>query len=362
MPTPRQRFVSFVREARSNSAIISPFLPHPTVIRDTLKFLNLPVTPDSVQNEIKLSGKLDYVPMFMTELSGLIFPWEVDPARSNRDFEVSVLSTPHGDLIRRVPRKETSWNEDAPCPVQSEADHAKLVYICEQVHLQELKIREYYREWRHRVGEDGVIVIGHPHPSWLGYQINPQTIFYHWADFPKTFQRSMDAIYEASLFVMAIAIEEGIDFMSDSSYGLEMTSPELFHKMDLPYIQAFAKWTHARNGLFWYHNCGFTQRLILDGTFNKLGADIIETIAPPPEGDNELAESRKHLSPQIASKGNLNLNLLRKGTPLQITAATQKLVKDVAGYPHIISTADGVLTGTPPENFIAFIDAAHKAF
>ena len=70
-----------------------------------------------------------------------------------------------------------------------------------------------------------MIVIGHPHPSWLGYQISPQTIFYHWNDYQETFIRSMEAIYEASLFVMTIAMQEGVDFMSDSSYGLEMTSP-----------------------------------------------------------------------------------------------------------------------------------------
>ncbi len=72
-----------------------------------------------------------------------------------------------------------------------------------------------------------MIVIGHPHPSWLGYQINPSSIFFQWSDFPEIYEKSMEAIFEASLVVMAIAVEEGIDFMSDSSYGLEMTSPAL---------------------------------------------------------------------------------------------------------------------------------------
>lgn len=360
MQTPRQQFVSVVRDAKLGPEVISPFLPDPGVIRETLKFLDLPVTPDPVQNEIELSKKLDYIPMFMTDLSGLIFPWEDEPALADDNFEVAVLPTPHGDWIRRTPRKEISWNEDAPCPVQTEADHARLVYVCEQVGLQADKIRKYYRQWRTQVGENGVIVIGHPHPSWLGYQINPQTIFYHWMDFPQTFRRSMDALYEASLFVMSIALEEGIDFMSDSSYGLEMTSPELFRTMDLPYIQAFAQWTHERNGLFWYHNCGFTRQFILDGTFNRLGADIIETIAPPPEGDNELHESRKHLAPRITTKGNLNLNLLREGTPAQIAVATQSLIAAVRGFPHIISTADGVLPETPPENYVTFIHTAQQ--
>jgi uroporphyrinogen-III decarboxylase len=171
----------------------------------------------------------------------------------------------------------------------------------------------------------------------------------------------MDALFEASLFVMNIAIEEGIDFMSDSSYGLEMTSPALFAEMDLPYIQKFAQWTHERNGLFWYHNCGYTRKLIMDGTFNTLGADVIETIAPPPEGDNDLAESRKYVDPKICTKGNFNLNLLREGTPDQIAEKTQKMVRAVHGWKHIFSTADAVLPGTPPENFIAFTKTTREA-
>ncbi len=239
----------------------------------------------------------------------------------------------------------------------TEKDHAMFVSVCEQVGENEAVIRDYYRRWRQKVGEDGVIVIGHPHPSWLGYQINPSNIFFHWNDHRDTFTRSMDAFFEAALFVMSIAMEEGIDFMSDSSYGMEMTSPELFKTMDLPYIQKFSSWTHERDGLFWFHNCGFTRPLIMDGWFNKLGTDVLETIAPPPEGDNDLAESRRAIDPAICTKGNLNLGLLRDGTPEQIVDATQKIVNAVEGYSHIFSTADGVLEGTPPENYIAFIRA-----
>jgi uroporphyrinogen-III decarboxylase len=170
----------------------------------------------------------------------------------------------------------------------------------------------------------------------------------------------MEALYEASLFVMSIALDAGVDFMSDSSYGLEMTSPALFAAMDLPYIQRFANWTHDRNGLFWYHNCGYTRRMILDHTFDKLGADVIETIAPPPEGDNDLAESRNHIAPSICTKGNLNLGLLRDGSPDQVAREAAQMVDAVHGHRHIFSTADGVLEGTPPENYISFIDTIRR--
>ncbi len=37
------------------------------------------------------------------------------------------------------------------------------------------------------------------------------------------------------------------------------------------------------------------------------------------------------------------------------------MVSAVRGYAHIHSTADAVLTGTPPENFVAFVRTAREA-
>ncbi len=359
-PSPRQRFLSYVRDSRSARQAVSPFLPHPGVIRQSLARLRLPFTEDDVANEIALSRALDYEPMFMTECMKLIFPWKPDPERSRGNDLVLVIPTRRGEWVQRAGGENIPWHDGGTCPVETPEDHDMLVAVCEEAAERADEIRAYFRTWRARVGDNGVIVLGHPHPSWLGCQISPTNIFYHWNDCRDVFIRSMEAVAEAALLVMAIAHEEGIDFMSDSSYGLEMTSPELFRTMDLPYIRRFADWTHERGGLFWYHNCGFTRRLILDGTFNALGADLIETIAPPPEGDNSLAESRRALDPSICSKGNLNLQILRGGTPGDVEAGVRSIFEAVRGGKHVLSTADGVLEGTPADNFIAFVRAARE--
>lgn len=359
--SPRQRFLSYVKDPHSSPPVISPFLPHPEVIRGALEHLRLPVVRDEVRNEIILAQELHYEPMFMTFCSELIFNWKVDKDRSGEGFVFLVIDTPNGEWTRRSPREDTPWHDDAGCPVETPEDHHMLVTVCEQVTERQEEIRRYFRQWREKVGEDGVIVLGHPHPGWLGYQINPSNIFYHWSDNRALFVRSMHAVYEASLFVMTLAAEEGVDFMSDSSYGLEMTSPSLFEAMDLPYIQKFAEWTHERGGLFWYHNCGFTRQLMRDGWFNKLGADVIETIAPPPSGDNDLAESRQYVDRSICTKGNLSLELLRDGSPGEISDQARKMVDAVRGYPHVFSTADAVLQGTPPENFLAYISTVRES-
>jgi hypothetical protein len=359
--SPREHFLSYVRDPKGSAPVISPFLPHGDVVRSALTVLGLSCVDDPIRNEIRVAQALRYDPMFMTDCSALIFPWVIDETRSTQDEVVRVIRTRRGEWIRQTPRDEPPWSDATGCAVQSREDHAMLVTVCEEIESREAQIRDYFRNWRTMVGDDGVIVIGHPHCSWLGSQISPSAIFYQWNEFPDVYARSMDAVFEASLFVMSIAMEEHIDFMSDSSYGLEMTSPELFHTMDLPYIQRFSSWTHERGGLFWYHNCGFTRMLIMDGTFNAMGADVIETIAPPPEGDNRLGESRTFVDPRICTKGNFSLGLLRDGTPDDIRLEVYAMVDAVQGFPHIFSTADAVLPGTPGQNFVALITSLHDA-
>ena len=349
-----------MRSGSSARPVVSPFLPYADVIQNSLRSLGLPVSNDAIQDEICLAQALDYEPMFMTDCPGLIFPWQEDPARSDAETRTLVIQTPLGEWTRRVSRSLGEWGDEAGFPVKTEEDHRYILAVCESIGERADAIRRYYRDWRTRVGEGGVIVIGHPHPTWLGFQISQQNIILHWVDYEDTYRRSMQAIYEASLFVFQIAMEEGIDFMSDSSYGLEMTNVALFKQMDLPLQRAYAEWTHSRGGLLWHHNCGLTRTLIREGLFNQMGLDVLETIAPPPASDNDLGQSRRWLDRRVCSKGNLDLGILRDGTPEQVSASTRRMVEAVRGYPHIFSTADAVLPNTPAENYIAFVRTARE--
>ena len=361
MDTPRQRFLDYVRRVPGARPVVSPFLPHGPLVTKTLQHLGLPADGDHFENEIRLARELAYEPMFMCGGSGLIFPWEEDESRSDADWVVSVLPTPEGEWVRKVSRQAGLFGDEDGFPVRTEADHHKLVAVCEQIREREDVIRAYFRDCRQRAGEEGVIVIGHPHVTWLGYQIGQQNMIFHALDFPETYAASMEAIFRASLVLFEFAMAEGVDFMSESGYGMEMISPDQFAAQDLPYTRRLADWTHQRGGLLWYHNCGQTRQLIECGYFSELGADVIETLAPPPDGDNhDLAASRRSLDPAICSKGNLDLSLLRVGNPEQIAQTTREMVQAVEGFTHIHSTADTPFAETPVENFLSFLHTARE--
>ena len=358
--SPRQRFLDYVRRVPGARPVVSPFLPKPELVAKTLRHLGLSADGDAIDNEARLAREMDYEPMFMGGGSDLIFPWKEDAGRSDEEWSVAVLDTPEGEWVRKVSRSAGLYGDESGFPVKEEEDHRKLVAVCERVGERTSEIRRYFRDFRERAGEEGVIVIGHPHINWLGSQISQQNMIFHAIDYPEAYARSMEAIYQASLFVFEIAMEEGIDFMSEAGYGLEMISPVQFSEQNVPYTRRLADWTHGRNGLFWYHNCGQTRELIYTGQFDRLGADVIETIAPPPEGDNELGESRRYLDSSICSKGNLSLMLLRDGSAEDVEQATREMVRAVQGSPHIHSTADAVYEETPTENFVAFLRTARE--
>jgi hypothetical protein len=324
MNTPRQRFLDCVRRVPGAAPIVSPFLPKPELLEKTLRSLGLPVSQDPVADEIRVARALDYEPMFMIDLHSPLYGPDID----------------------------------AQPLVDSEAGIQGLIARLQRVGEREPEIRKYYRQWRERIAEDGVIVNGHPQVGWLSGRISQENMFYLALDYPQAYAACAEAIIEANLLVNEIAMQEGIDFMSEGSYGLELISPKWYERWDLAYLPRMAAHTHAKGGLFWYHNCGRTRELIERGYFNRLGVDVIETVSPPPEGNNDLAEARRLLDPAICTKGNLSLILLVKGSADEIEEATRTMVRAVDGYAHIYSTADAVYGETPVENFIAFLRTA----
>jgi hypothetical protein len=66
------------------------------------------------------------------------------------------------------------------------------------------------------------------------------------------------------------------------------------------------------------------------------------------------------LAPDICSKGNLSLGLLRDGSVQEVIEATREMVRAVQGHAHIHFTADAVYAETPAESYVAFVQTARE--
>ena len=73
----------------------------------------------------------------------------------------------------------------------------------------------------------------------------------------------------------------------------------------------------------------------------------------------DLAEAKKSLPPSIALQGNVDNQILLKGTPDEVAEAVRECIEKGQSQGHILNLNHGILKDTPFENVCRFIDAAH---
>jgi uroporphyrinogen decarboxylase len=89
----------------------------------------------------------------------------------------------------------------------------------------------------------------------------------------------------------------------------------------------------------------------LDAMANT-GADVLSL------GNIHDLAAAKAKYPQLIFQGNVNEEILRRGTVAEVIRETQRVMAAGAGHRHIINLNHGVGKETPPENFAAYIRTA----
>jgi hypothetical protein len=182
------------------------------------------------------------------------------------------------------------------------------------------------------------------------------------ADFPvltwltetARYERSMALAEEALCRIADLLLVVGVDFLWIGAGGTELLSPDVYEQLIIPQSQRLSAHIHARGGRVHFHCCGQSRLWVERGYFNRVGCDVLETLSAPPSGNiDDLGWARRQLSPTIVTKGNIDLALLRHGTPDQCAAAARAVIAASAGFPHLVAGADDILYGTPLANLQA---------
>jgi len=75
-----------------------------------------------------------------------------------------------------------------------------------------------------------------------------------------------------------------------------------------------------------------------------------------------IASIKKELAPRKCLMGNFDPFLLRDGTPAQVAAAADRMVREnLPGGGYVFDTGEGIMKNSPPENVKAMMDAAKAA-
>ena len=110
-----------------------------------------------------------------------------------------------------------------------------------------------------------------------------------------------------------------------------------------------------------YHNCGNAKNLY--SCYRALGITVWETVAAPPQGDNDLQTAKAYFDGKLILCGNFDqVNFLKTATPAEVEdrAAQQMAVGKIGGH-YIFSTSDYLEIDTPLENVKAMLRGA-KAY
>ena len=128
-------------------------------------------------------------------------------------------------------------------------------------------------------------------------------------------------------------------------------SPQHFEQFILPGLKTVVQAVKDAGGYVIKHSDGNIWKII--DMIISAGVDMLGPLEP---AYMKLDEVRKHSGGKIGVLGNVDVDLLSRGTVDEVKAATMKLLKEVSPYGgHIVSSGNSISSSVRPENFMAMI-------
>ncbi|MDD2621025.1 MAG: uroporphyrinogen decarboxylase family protein [Syntrophomonadaceae bacterium] len=175
---------------------------------------------------------------------------------------------------------------------------------------------------------------------------------------PEMVQRLLHLVTETTMRYMDAVIDMGCNVsIGDPTASGSLLSVKQFREFAKPYLKILEDHVIERTG----KGCS----LHICGDSTPIWADMADTGAPTLSLDNviDLAEAKKVVGHRTCISGNVKpVETLMKGSHEQIEAEVKECLRKAWDNPKGFVLAIGcqIPLGTPPENFICFMNAARK--
>jgi len=174
------------------------------------------------------------------------------------------------------------------------------------------------------------------------------------------FARALAALvleYNLQLHRQAIRAGADVIILSDdyAHKSGPLMSPAQFREFVLPGLTAAVANIHDAGGLAIKHT---------DGDISQLLDDIVGTgidgLGPlEPGAGMDLAEVKRRYGSRVCVMGNVDVDLLCRGSVADVQQVTSRLLETVsAGGGHILSSGNSITSAVRPENFRAMVSTA----
>jgi uroporphyrinogen decarboxylase len=160
----------------------------------------------------------------------------------------------------------------------------------------------------------------------------------------------LERIQQATIFFLNTLIREGAAlYQLFDSWAGELPRED-YLRWAQPFHRAIFAGATGTPRILFVKECPYLDLLALSG------ADVISL-----GSCHDLAAARRDY-PRLVFQGNVDVDLLRSGTPQQVREATRKCKEAGGGHRHIVNLNHGVDKATPVANFEAYIQAAKSPF
>ncbi len=147
--------------------------------------------------------------------------------------------------------------------------------------------------------------------------------------------------------------------LGGSSASLSVSSPDIFRKYELPFIQKASELCRDAGIVSHLHVCGRSWELV-QMVAEESDLASMEPLEEPPAGNVDLKEAKKRYGHKMCIKGNINTTeFMLHATPQQMEEKCKRLIDDAAeGGGFILSTGDQCGRDTPDENLFKMVEVA----
>lgn len=159
-----------------------------------------------------------------------------------------------------------------------------------------------------------------------------------------------------------LAVRAGVDVVilaDDYAHKTgPMMSPEHFRRFVLPGLSSAVAGIHDAGGLCVKHSDGNLWPILED-----IAGTGIDGLGPlEPGAGMDLGEVRRRCGDRLCLVGNVDVDLLCRGTAEQVRRSVRELLDRVSPRGgHILSSGNSITSAVRPENFRAMVDAAREA-
>jgi len=214
---------------------------------------------------------------------------------------------------------------------------------------------------RHPAAED-IFVLGWADVCYPGSMAHVAVFLEAMVSEPDLVKRYMETTTAGILTLVRAQAETGVDgFTGGNDWAFKtgpMFSVRMLRNLISPYLKRIVDEVH-RLGFRYIKHIDGDIRTHLPVLVDEVGIDGLHAIEPAANMD--IFDLKRRYGHRLTLLGNLDCDLLVRGSPSQIDAAVLRLMREVApGGGYVFSTANTVLMDVPLKNLETMLEAAHR--